>query len=130
MCARCSRLGAICDYPPPPDRKALATFRATPRKRKLNESNIETPVHDEYEGSSPSASPQLYRATTIEHNNEVLDHFGVQLSDAAHKLLQETYFTCMFNATLVFHRPSFSKAFQDGELAHDILLAVYATATM
>lgn len=130
ICARCLRLNGVCDYPPPPDRKILAAFRATPRKRKLNDRNIETPVHDEQESPSLSASPQLYRSTADEDGGEGYDQFGVQLSEPVHELLQETYFTCMFNSTLVFHRPTFLKAFQKQQLAHHVLLSVYATATM
>ncbi|KEF52228.1 uncharacterized protein A1O9_11855 [Exophiala aquamarina CBS 119918] len=124
ICDRCMRLNATCEYPPPPDRKTLATFRATPRKRKLSERNIETPVQAEHDDSSPSASPQVFRPAVIEAHNEAHDRFGVHVSDTAHRLLQETYFTCMFHSSLIFHRPSFSKAFSKGELAHHTILAL------
>ncbi|OQV04572.1 Fungal specific transcription factor domain-containing protein [Cladophialophora immunda] len=36
----------------------------------------------------------------------------------------------MFNSTLVFHKPTFSRAWEEGRLARHVLLAVYATATI
>ncbi len=52
------------------------------------------------------------------------------LSHDAHTLLQDTYFNCMFNATLIFHRPTFTSAFINREIPEHLLLAVYATSIM
>lgn len=130
ICARCLRLNGVCDYPPPPDRKTLAAFRATPRKRNRIETNVETSTHEGQESPSLGDSPHLYKSTADETCSETYDQFGAQLSEVVHELLQDTYFTCMFNSTLVFHRPSFRNAFQKKQLAHHVLLSVYATATM
>ena len=79
-----------------------------------------------------SVSPPFYTGneSTASHGDRQDALGGIQLSKTAERFLQDVYFTCMFNSTLVFHRPSFSRAWEEGRLPMHVLLAVYATATM
>ena len=45
------------------------------------------------------------------------------------KLLLDTYFICVFNSSLIFHRPTFEREWSDGRLPQHALLATCAFAT-
>lgn len=54
----------------------------------------------------------------------------IEISPQAHDFLQEIYFTCQFHSTLLFHRPTFFRAFEEGHVNQHVLLAMYANSTM
>jgi hypothetical protein len=62
--------------------------------------------------------------------NSTISDADVQLPLAVQELLQEVYFTCQFHSTLLFHRPTFTRGFQAGNISHHVLLAMYANSTM
>ena len=132
-CDRCLRLGAVCEFPAPPDRKVLAASRAQSRKRKLETDNVEAPA-ERIQREAPTSVPSTHSlypsndAATVDAG--MYPSLDQRLSTPVQTLLQDVYFTCMFNSTLVFHRPTFSRAFQDQRVPRHVLLAMYASATM
>ncbi|KIY01449.1 uncharacterized protein Z520_03001 [Fonsecaea multimorphosa CBS 102226] len=133
-CARCLRLSAVCEFPAPPDRKVLAAFRAQPKKRKLERSASDRSPRRNSHSAVPKPSLASPVSQPANHNTgasaEERPDSVLPLSRSQEKFLQDVYFTCMFNSTLVFHRPTFSGAWEDGRLPRHVLLAVYATATI
>ncbi len=132
-CARCSRLAAVCEFPAPPDRKVLATLRAQPKKRKADQTHqVRSPSISQPEVSHMAPLNHFFHVGSNESTStqRLLSTHDVRLSKAVEQLLQDIYFDCMFNSTLVFHRPTFSRTWQEGRVAQHVLLAVYATATM
>jgi hypothetical protein len=112
----------------------LAALRAQPKKRKADlddQGPSPDPERRPVSGQTTSASPsrRLHGASvsSVEGPCSTLDNL---LSRPVEQLLQKIYFDCMFNATLVFHRPSFTQAWEERRLPQHVLLAVYATATM
>lgn len=75
------------------------------------------PCHSISLGELPASSREAA-------NFEVLPSLPVQ------RVLHEVYFTCMFNAGLLFHRPTFTRAFEKQLVSKPSLLAIYASATM
>ncbi|KUJ09191.1 uncharacterized protein LY89DRAFT_763921 [Mollisia scopiformis] len=128
-CDRCSRLNAVCNFPAPPDRKLLAASRAQSRKNRNREPCINS--NDQENLLVPLSSP------TYEEDKDSSFVVGktepskvLQISVPVQTLLQDVYFSCMFNSTLVFHRPTFSNALKTGCVSRHVLLAVYASATI
>ena len=133
ICERCARLHTPCAYPAPPDRKALAAFRAHPRSRRRNHGKPTRANHNQQSDSHLSTSP----SHSIQQGDNLAGAGGpanedndLQLPQAVHQLLQEVYFTCMFNSTLIFHRPTFTQSFEEKNVPQHTLLAMYASATM
>jgi hypothetical protein len=111
----------------------LAAFRAPPKKRKQEHNAGDlSPRNSHPTAQRPAASSPASLATN--HNPapsaELRADSALPLSRSQEKFLQDAYFTCMFNSTLIFHRPTFSRAWEEGRIARHVLLAVYATATM
>jgi hypothetical protein len=48
---------------------------------------------------------------------------------SAQKVLIELFFSCNFNATLIFHQPSFMRRWRENNLPQTLLLPVCAMAT-
>lgn len=94
------------------------------------EENGESSTDGSQQQHAQSTQPGEAAARTIGNNMRCSSAADVRLSTPLQELLQETYFTCMFNSTLIFHRPTFQQAFEEGRLPSHVLLAVYATATM
>ena len=44
--------------------------------------------------------------------------------------LQNIYFTCQFHATLLFHRPTFLRDFEEEQVPQPVLFALFANAVM
>ena len=126
------RLNAACDFPKPPDRKALAAFRGQSKKTRVDSPNLERSASSTHpEPPTPhSAYSPFQRREDVPVEEGTSGNAGLQLSLAVQTLLQDVYFTCMFNSTLILHRPSFSRAFQEERVPQHVLLAVYASATM
>lgn len=125
-CDRCSRLDALCDFPPPPDRKLLAVFRAQPRKRKGEHRDSESPANRHQRKDARSASFHEIHDDTGTEDDTHANH-DIQLSLPIQTLLQEVYMSSMFNAALIFNGP---RAFQQRNMPRHVLLAVFASATM
>jgi hypothetical protein len=100
---RCSRLSAICDFPVPPDRNALAAVRAPSNKRKAEHGNPDPPANSSHRQSLTSISLNL---SSHPSNSDTALNEGpnalpdIRLSAAVETLLQDVYFTCMFYSTL------------------------------
>lgn len=113
------------------DSQVLAAFRAQPKKRKLEHSNPELPRSNNDQSPASSGSPaySFHPAPKDHDSSSASGKLDIPLSIPVQELLQEVYFTCMFNSTLIFHRPSFSRAFEEKKLPRYLLLAMYASAT-
>ena len=143
-CDRCRRLGFQCSFPPPPDRKLLATLRSSARKRRA----------DDCAPLSPDPGPSSSAATTVRATSGPVGGFVSIASqspgttaDAAgqshscstvvsslcaslQRLLIDTYFSHMYNASLIYHQESFLRDFHAGAVPRHSLLAVFASATV
>lgn len=134
-CARCLKFDITCTYPTPPDRKMLAALRAPPEKRRSG-----------HHPSSPKRRPrdypsqQSHRITPPTYSiplhgeqapvDDLMATLDFDLSAEVRDLLQEIYFTCQFHASMLFHRPTFLRAFETGQVPSHVLLALYSSATM
>ena len=124
-CAKCTRLGQLCLYPEPPDRRLIAARRVRARSR---------PTHEQ-SGSRDTAfnQPEKLDVGVAAVSPGSLGMHGMydslsELSNEAQKLLQDTYFMCAFNSSLTFHRKSLEQAFREGVVPNYTLLAMYALA--
>ncbi|KAG9240843.1 hypothetical protein BJ878DRAFT_523870 [Calycina marina] len=135
-CARCARLGLICAFPDPPDRKLLATARINARKRKIEGGSqdgqedldrVESRGHPSYSSNalanvSGYHHSQSSKASSTDSHND--------LPRPLHLFLVETYFKHMYNAWLLFHEPTFIDDVDAGRVPLYVLLSIYATATV
>jgi hypothetical protein len=53
-----------------------------------------------------------------------------QLAKPLRRLFFDVYFASMYNSSLLFHRPTFSTDVEMGRVPVQVLLAIYASATM
>jgi hypothetical protein len=67
---------------------------------------------------------------SLEAINESCIEISNSLSKPVRRLFVDVYFTCMYNSSLLFHRPTFSVQIEAGNVPGYLLLAIYATATM
>lgn len=131
-CARCSRADADCLFPEPPDRKLLATYRSsygthTKRRKKTSEVSSGTSV------PPSSFTALLYAAegaSALEFQEGSCADINSRLSHTLRHFLIDVYFTHMYNAWLIFHRPTLLADIDAGLVSAHVLVSIYATATM
>ena len=113
------------------DEQVLAAFRAQPKKRKLEHppSELQRSNNDTSPASSGSPAHSFHPSAKDYDVSSTSGKQDIQLSIPVQELLQEVYFTCMFNSTLIFHRPTFRRGFEEKKLPRYLLLAMYASAT-
>ncbi|QKX63129.1 uncharacterized protein TRUGW13939_10297 [Talaromyces rugulosus] len=125
-CAKCVRLGLECSYPEPPDRRLIAARRKRSTRSTPHEPRDTTTTPDLLARQSSEYiiqhEPPPRTSQTTGHPPEL------HISDAAKKLLQDTYFACAFNSSLTIHLPTFEQAIEQGTVPKHTLLAMYALA--
>jgi hypothetical protein len=142
ICSRCTRLSAACSYPSPPNRKLLASARAATRKRKAESKpapntnghigkrmNRNVPSHQPDSAPAPSQTSEssISTAQYTLTNSQATDIF---LPEPIEQLLRDVYFTCLFNAELLFHREEFNQALSQGRIPRNtVLMAMYSMAS-
>nr|POF26025.1 hypothetical protein CFP56_22173 [Quercus suber] len=122
-CSRCTRLGFACFYPEPPNRKLLAASRRNVA-RKANLQNKRLPeqrLGANLEESTPNIG-------LVAAPGPAADIY-LPVREQIDEILCEAYFSCVFNANLVFHRPTFEQAVTEQSLPQHVILAVYAMST-
>lgn len=132
-CARCSRVDAECLFPEPPDRKLLATYRSsygthTKRRKTTSEASCGA------SGAPPSSFTALLNAaegaSALDFPEGSCADINNRLSRTLRQFLIDVYFTHMYNAWLLFHRPTLLANIEAGLVPAHVLVSIYATATM
>jgi hypothetical protein len=129
-CARCFRVDAECVFPEPPDRKLLATYRSSygthSKKRKTSEASSAAST------APPSSFTALLNAAegALDIEKGSCADINRQLSRTLKQFLIDVYFTHMYNAWLLFHRPTLTADIEVGLVPAHVLVSIYATATM
>lgn len=139
-CERCLRLGATCVFPEPPDRKKLASQRASTRKRKAEDSGCLPDMSASIVQAGPFAlmspnsgpnSPYRSSATYMPKQTSPLPvaNDEIHIPQQAEKALHAVYFNCIFNASMLFQRDDFAKSLAEGSIARHTRLAICALAS-
>ena len=132
-CARCSRVEADCIFPEPPDRKLLATYRSSygthTKRRKTKEGSCGEPST-----APPSSFTALLSAaegaSALDFQEGSCADINNGLSRTQRQFLIDVYFTHMYNAWLLFHRPTLLENIDAGLVLPHVLVSIYATATV
>ena len=136
QCARCVKFNIACTYPAPPDRKMLAALRAPPEKRRSghNPSTSQRALHNRHFQQSRANISRRYSTPPGDAEQDLVDGVitapDAELSTEVQDLLQEIYFTCQFHASMLFHRPTFLRAFETGQVPRYVLHALYSNSIM
>ncbi|OQE09523.1 hypothetical protein PENVUL_c006G01896 [Penicillium vulpinum] len=114
-CGRCSRLGLTCDYPNPPDRRQIANLRNGPLYNDDSSANLH--------------GNESINCTKTSHGDHVSSSSIIPPTEVMIQLI-DIYFDCVFNANLLFHRPSFMEDLEKGSIKEHVLLSVISVASI
>ena len=125
-------MNAVCNFPEPPNRKLLATYRAPYRsyskKRRTSgakTSPVANPAHP-----SPFAARVDAAVGGVHSAKGSCADIKSQLSTPVQKILIDVYFTHMYNAWLLFHRSRLLTSVEADLITPHVLVSIFATATM
>jgi hypothetical protein len=115
-CKRCQSIPVVCTYPPPPDRRLLATQRARNSKPHICR--------------EPEASEFQARQNTslVAGRHPALQKIAT-LSPRMALLLIEIYFCHHWNAELMIHKPSFTSDYINNKIPDFVSLSIFALAS-
>lgn len=108
QCSRCLKFRLLCAYPDPPDRKLIAAQRRPPRRR--TDRALQTNV-------KPRSG-----------NDKVVVAIIDDMTEESRETMISIYFTYVFKASLIYHRPSFESDLREQRLPQHSLLGVCALA--
>lgn len=115
-CKRCQSIPAACTYPPPPDRKLLATRRARNSKPHI----YREPEAADIQGSL-KISHTAGRHPTLQETES--------LSPGMALILIGIYFSRHWNAELMIHKPSFTSDYLHNKVPDFVSLSIFALAS-
>lgn len=148
-CQRCINLAKTCSYPSPPDRRRLFAERqrhgqwdkvheiAVTSLSKWKKSQLLTPNNMSnrlkliYLGRPPFQLAPVVGSDSISPSppQQMNEHSHLPSSEIAMFLI-EVYFSRIYNATLLYHKPRFISDWISGRLPSFIALSIFASASI
>ncbi|KAH8810679.1 hypothetical protein F5884DRAFT_258528 [Xylogone sp. PMI_703] len=158
ICKRCQGVSAICQYPPPPDRKLLAAQRlrnassraeqgfvlaakhSRQQKAPSNDKgwtiDYSTSGHGQHQPLSRAAAAPADLSVHAEHQTSCLSEtspdastFPIPPPEIA-AFLFEVYFARLYNASLLFHKRTFLADYAANKVPDFVALSIFALASI
>jgi hypothetical protein len=158
MCKRCRDISAVCDYPPPPDRKLLAAQRAKVNPRREPDVGPSPTLKHQSsftsDASRPGPSSQYSYMASVQSetkdgpaaddndsdSDDYLEtsHPPLQASlksaplptPEVARILIDIYFSHLYNASLLFHKPTFLSDYAANKVPDFIILSIFALGSL
>lgn len=138
-CMRCRKQGAVCTYPPPPDRKRIAERTSLLRALNANASNLaensrksnsaENELANKRQCTDEGAHEQRVAETAETNLNEDNEDASLPSTEIG-LLLLEVYFKRIYLAPLLFHKSIAFQLYMESKLPTYLLRALFAHAAV